>query len=47
MTGDNTILCFSVKEFLEKAKDEFKQRWENPASVSIFVLIFSLFSLSL
>lgn len=25
---------FLVKEFLEKARDDFKQKWDNPASVS-------------
>lgn len=31
---------FSVKEFLEKAREEFKQRWENPAQVHFFLYDF-------
>uniref|UniRef100_A0A915KJT2 Uncharacterized protein n=1 Tax=Romanomermis culicivorax TaxID=13658 RepID=A0A915KJT2_ROMCU len=28
----NPGYCQWVKEFLEKAREEFKQKWENPAS---------------
>uniref|UniRef100_A0A183CGG0 Secreted salivary protein n=1 Tax=Globodera pallida TaxID=36090 RepID=A0A183CGG0_GLOPA len=26
-----------IKEFLDKAKDDFKQKWDNPASVGILI----------
>lgn len=33
----------SVKEYLDKARDDFKQKWENPASVSCcFLHLFKL-----
>ena len=34
------VFSFSVKEFLAKAKEEFNKKWEEPASVSLFPLIF-------
>ena len=27
--------CFSVKEFLEKAKEDFEEKWKNPSKVSV------------
>lgn len=39
------MIVFSVKEFLETAKEQFKQRWENPIAVSFIFKKFLIFNL--
>lgn len=41
------MFLFAVKEFLAKAKEDFLKKWENPAQVGEWPLLFTGFCHSL